>query len=149
MNAEKADEFGGSTRRVELIEGQLTGSIISAFYEVYNHLGTGLLEKAYAGALQYELEQRGLTVRREVLAEIGYKGKTVARYRIDMVVEDRVVVELKSTKQLTSEDHRQLLNFLRATRWEVGLLLHFGPKPLFYRMVSTNEDLHKYGRPNK
>jgi GxxExxY protein len=147
MNAEKTDDFGGSTRRVDLIEGELTGTIISAFYEVYNHLGTGLLEKAYAGALEYELELRGVRVRREVLAEIGYKGRIVARYRIDMVAEDRVVVELKSTKHLNPEDHRQLLNFLRATKWEVGLLLHFGPKPLFYRAVSTNDDPLKYGRP--
>ena len=147
MNTERGDSFSESTRRIELREGQLTGVIISAFYEVYNRLGTGLLEKAYAGALQHELELRGLTVRREVLAEIEYKDKIVARHRTDMVVEDRVVVELKSTKHLNTEDHRQLLNFLRATRWEVGLLLHFGPRPLFYRMVSTNDDPRKYGRP--
>lgn len=149
MNAEKAPESFDSSRSGQLIEGRLTESIIGAFYEVYNHLGTGLLEKAYCGALEHELKLRGLAVRREVPTDIWYKGKAVARYRTDFVVEDRVVVEVKSTRHLNSEDHRQLLNFLRATQWEVGLLLHFGPKPLFYRMVSTNDDPLKYGSPKK
>jgi hypothetical protein len=62
-----------------------------------------------------------------------------------MVVDDGVVVEVKSTTRLSPEDHRQVINFLRATRWEVGLLLHFGPKPFFYRFVSSNDDPLKYG----
>ena len=129
----------------ELLEKERTASIIAAFYEVYNHLGAGLLEQAYSGALEYELQLRGHVVRREVPAEIWYKGKVVATYRIDKVVDDRVVVENKSTPYLVRDDHRQLLNFLRATRWEVGLLLHFGPKPQFYRVVSSNDDPLKYG----
>ena len=128
---------------IQLLEGQTTESIISAFYEVYNILGHGLLEKAYTGALEYELQLRGHKVRREVLTEIGYKDRIVARYRTDRVVDDRVVVENKSTDRLSREDHRQVINFLRATKWEVGLLLHFGPKPAFYRYVSTNDDSRK------
>src|SRR3954468_11886864 len=113
---------------LQLIEEKATESIIGAFYEVYNVLGPGLLEKAYTGALEYELQLRGHTVAREVLAEIRYKGRIVARYRTDMVVDGGVVVENKSTTHLALDDHRQVINFLRATHWEVGLLLHFGPK---------------------
>ena len=135
-----------------LLEAERTESIIGAFYEVYNILGTRLLERAYTGALEYELSLRGHDVRREVPADIWYKTKAVARYKIDMVVDERVVIEVKSCDHLNREDHRQLLNYLRATHWEVGLLLHFGPKPLFYRTVSSNEDPRKYGRrhsPNR
>lgn len=129
-----------------LLEEETTESIIGAFYEVYRILGSGLLEKAYTGALEYELKLRGHDVRREVLTDIDYKGRVVARYRTDMVVDDRVVIENKSTTRLTPDDHRQVINFLRATRWEVGLLLHFGPKAQFHRFVSSNEDPLKYGR---
>ena len=129
----------------QLLEHQTTESIIGAFYEVYNILGSGLFEKAYVGALEYELQLRGHVVRREVPTEIRYKGKVVARYRADMVVDDRVVIEAKSTSRLIPDDHRQVINFLRATRWEVGLLLHFGPKAIFHRFVSSNEDPLKYG----
>src|SRR4051812_35606896 len=107
----------------ELLEEVTTEAIIGAFYEVYNILGPGLLEKAYVGALEYELELRGHVVRREVLTEIEYKERVVARYKTDIVVDDTVVVEAKSTGVLTQGDHRQVVNFLRATRWEVALLL--------------------------
>jgi GxxExxY protein len=145
MNAEEAPGPDGTNRTDRLIHGALTETIIGAFYEVYNHLGTGLLEKAYCGALAHELSLRGLSSRREVPTDIWYKGKAVARYRTDFVVEERVVLEIKSTRHLNVDDHRQLLNYLRATHWEVGLLFHFGPKPLFYRSVSTNDDPLKYG----
>jgi GxxExxY protein len=129
----------------QLLEEGTTQSIIRAFYEVYNVLGLGLLEKAYSGALAYELELRGHLVSRESPAEIRYKERIVARYRTDMVVDDRVIIENKSTTRLTPDDHRQVINFLRATRWEVGLLLHFGPKAQFHRFVSSNQDPLKYG----
>jgi GxxExxY protein len=129
----------------DLIQGDRTESCIGAFYEVYNTLGTRLLEKAYTGALEYELELRGHKVRREVPTDIWCKSRAVARYKTDLVVDERVVIEVKSTDHLNREDHRQVLNYLRATRWEVGLLLHFGPKPSFYRFVSSNDDPLKYG----
>src|SRR5690349_14119860 len=97
----------------QLLQEQTTESIIGAFYEVDNVLGPGLLEKAYSGALAYELELRGHSVSRETLAEIKYKDRIVARYRTDFVVDDRVVVENKSTTRLTPDDHRQVINFLR------------------------------------
>jgi GxxExxY protein len=156
MNAEEAPndlgtaaQGGMSSAHVKtipankLLERKVTESIIGGFYEVYNTFGFGLLEKAYAESLAFELELRGHDVRREVPTQIFYKGKLVALYKIDLVVDDRVVLEVKSTQRLNREDPRQLLNYLRATHWEIGLLLHFGPEPAFHRFVSTNTDPRK------
>ena len=149
MNAEEAPNDLGTAPGDKLLERKLTESIIGAFYEVYNTLGSALLEKAYAGALAYELELRGHSVKREVPTEIVYKGKIVARYKTDLVVDDRVVLEVKSTQRLNREDPRQVLNFLRATSYEIGFLLHFGPEPAFHRFISTNNDPRKSATPNK
>lgn len=123
-----------------LVEGKLTESIIGCFYEVYNILGSELLEKAYSESLAIELRAKGHAVAREVPTQVFYKGILVATYKMDLVVDDRIVLEVKSTRQLSRQDPRQLLNYLRASKWEVGLLFHFGPQPTFYRMVSTNRD---------
>src|SRR5579864_8812309 len=96
-----------------------------------------------AEALTDELEMRSHRVDREVATKVAYKGRIVAQFQLDRVVDDRVVLEIKSTQRLGKEDSRQLLNYLRATRWEVGLLLHFGPQPAFYRLVSTNRDVRR------
>jgi GxxExxY protein len=149
MEAEKAPGSFGTALSEGLLEERLTKSIIGCFYEVYNTFGPGLLEKAYAEALALELELRGHVVQREVPTDVWYKGVVVARYKMDRVVDGRVIVEVKSTQRLSREDSRQLLNYLRATRWEVGLLLHFGPQPTFYRMVSTNRDSRKGINPPK
>ena len=136
-----------SCRNEGLLERDLTESIIGCFYEVYNVLGFGFVEKAYAEALAIELRSRGHEVRREVPTNIHYKGAVVGRYKTDLVVANRVVVEVKSTQRLNREDPRQLLNFLRGTHWEVGLVFHFGPQPAFYRMVSTNRHALKATNP--
>src|SRR5688572_28944668 len=119
----------------DLVEERLTHSIIGAFYDVYNALGFGFLELVYLSALERELRARGHAVGREVYVPVLYKGDEVARQRIDMVVDQRVVVEAKSTQDLHKSAKRQVYNYLRATRLEVGLLLHFGPEPSFYRLV--------------
>ena len=124
--------------RVQLLQEELTHSVIGAFYEVYNELGFGFLEHLYAVALERELLQRGHRVAREVNIEVMYKGEPLGTQRLDLVVDDVLVVEIKSTAQLHRAAPRQLLNYLRATRLEVGLLLHFGPEPKFYRVVSSN-----------
>jgi GxxExxY protein len=124
--------------RVGLIEKGLTGSIIEAFFEVYNVLGHGYLEEIYAKALERELMSRGHMVTREVSVRVVYKGQLVGLQRIDMLVDDKVLVEAKSTFELPVTAQRQVLNYLRATSIEVGLLLHFGPEPRFFRFVSTN-----------
>ena len=121
----------------ELVEGQLTHSVIGAFYEVYNALGYGFLERAYMSALEHELRTRGHAVSREVAVPVSYKGRDIGTQRLDMVVGGAVIVEAKSTEILHPSASRQLFSYLRATQMEVGLLLHFGPKPRFYRVFCT------------
>ena len=102
---------------------------------MYNYYGYGLSEAVYVGALEHELRDRGHTVVRELLVLIDYKGRYVARQRLDMVVDNRIIVENKATEKLSLPDRSQLLSYLRATAFEVGVLLHFGPKPSFERYV--------------
>ena len=127
------------SRHVVLLEEKLTHSVIGAFYEVYNHLGFGFLEHLYVMALERELLQRGHVVGREVNISVTYKGEELGTQRLDMVVDNALIVELKSTAELHKAAPRQLYNYLRATNLEVGLLLHFGPEPKFYRVISRNE----------
>jgi GxxExxY protein len=125
-------------RRDDLIERDLTHRIIGAFFDTYNALGNGFLESVYASALERELRSRGHEVRREVSVRVSYKGEDIAWQRLDMVVDGRVVIEIKASEFLPPTATRQLFNYLRATRLEVGLLLHFGPKPEFKRVVASN-----------
>ena len=122
----------------DLLEARLTHSIIGAFYEVYNTLGFGLLEHLYVLAMEDELRGRGHEVAREVCVDVFYKGRELGRQRLDLVVDGKVIVETKSTYELHPAAQRQLFNYLRATRLEVGLLLHFGPKARFYRLIHRN-----------
>ncbi len=122
----------------DLVEGPLTGSVIGAFYEVHRTLGFGFLEQIYAEALTRELIARGHRVSREVGVPVKYKGEQLALQRLDMVVDEKVVVEVKATEVMHARAERQLLNYLRASDLEVGLLLHFGPKAVFRRLVSTH-----------
>ena len=122
----------------ELIEERLTGSVIGGFFEVYNRLGFGHLECLYTAALERELIARGHTVARELAVRVYYKGEEIGCQRLDMVVDDVLVVEVKSTTRLNEIASRQLYNYLRVTNLEVGLLLHFGPDPRFYRIVCEN-----------
>ena len=121
----------------QLIEEQLTHSVIGAFYAVYNTLGFGFLEQVYMSALERELRSRGHAVGREVYVPVIYNGEEIARQRIDMIIDRRLLVEAKSTQELHKSAKRQVYNYLRATRIQVGLLLHFGPEPCFYRLVSS------------
>jgi len=123
----------------ELTEERLTYSIIGAFFEVYNTLGFGFLEYLYVMALERELLARGHHVGREIYVPVFYKGEELGKQRLDMIVDDRIVVEIKSTAQLHPAAKRQLYNYLRGTRLEVGLLLHFGPDPKHYRITRRNE----------
>jgi GxxExxY protein len=120
-----------------LLERELTGEIIGAFYECYNTLGYGFLESVYRRALATECRARGLHVDQELPVEVIYKGVAVGMFRVDMVVAGRVIVEVKSASVLGPTDKRQLLNYLRATRIEVGLLLHFGPEATFHRFIQN------------
>ena len=124
--------------KVNLIDERLTGSVIGAFFEVYNNLPFGFLEALYAAALERELIARGHRVAREFGVRVFYKGEEIGFHRLDMVVDDRLVVEVKSTRKLQEPAARQVQNYLRATNLEVGLLLHFGPEPKFYRVICEN-----------
>mgnify|MGYP003295737605 CR=1 FL=1 len=122
--------------RRDLIEERLTHSAIGAFFDVYNTLGYGFLEVGYAMALERELIGRGHQVGREVWFPVMYKGRELCKQRVDMVVDERLVIETKSGADLPKTGSRQLYNYLRATNLRVGLLLHFGPEPKFYRIVN-------------
>ena len=123
----------------KLIEDELTNSVIGAFYEVYNELGFGFLEHVHLRALERELRSRNHTVGREVSVRVMYKGDDLCSYRIDMVVEGKLIVEVKSSTVLPATAVRQLHNYLRSTDLELGLVLHFGPEPRFYRRILTND----------
>jgi GxxExxY protein len=121
-----------------LIEEELTHSIIGAFYDVYNAFGFGFLEHVYLLALERELIARKHRVAREVSVVVTYKGDELCTQRLDMVVDDKVNVEIKSTQDLHPAANRQLYSYLRGTNLEVGLLFHFGRRPGFYRLVCCN-----------
>lgn len=126
----------------ELHLERLTHSVIGGFFEVYNDLGFGFLEQIYVGALTVELRRRGHTVDLEVMSCVTYRGVEVGSQRLDMVVDNALVVEVKSTIDLHSSARRQLLNYLRSTRLDLGLLLHFGPKARFFRLISQQKEVH-------
>ncbi|HUQ18970.1 MAG TPA: GxxExxY protein [Gemmatimonadaceae bacterium] len=122
----------------ELIEGPLTKSIIGAFYEVYNTLRYGFLEQHYSRALHLELESIGHRVAREVPARVLYKGQVIGLQKIDMVIDEKIVIEIKASEQLHPAGMRQLVSYMRASELPVGLLLHFGPEAKYYRRVQTS-----------
>jgi GxxExxY protein len=121
--------------RHDLIEEALTHSVIGAFFDVYNCLGFGFLERVYIKAMDRELRARGHRVDREVAVKVMYKGEELGFQRLDMIVDAKLVVETKSTYELHRAATRQVYNYLRATQLDVGLLFHFGPEPKFYRLI--------------
>ena len=125
--------------RVELYEGELTHSVIGAFYEVHNNLGFGFLERFYVMALERELLDRGHRVAREVSVNVFYKGQELGSQRLDLIVDEKLVVETKATSDLHKSATRQLYNYLKATNLELGLVLHFGPEARFYRVICRNK----------
>jgi GxxExxY protein len=107
---------------------EITERIIAAFYKAYNALGYGFLEKVYQNAMELELLKQGLNIVPQAQLKVYYEGVVVGEYFADFLVEGCVIVELKAAEQFASEHHAQLLNYLKATDIDVGLLLNFGPK---------------------
>jgi GxxExxY protein len=107
----------------------LTDAILCSFYHVYNTLGYGFLEKVYQRALILELQSRGIAATAEAPISVLYRGHTVGEYFCDLLVENSVILEIKATGRLIADHEAQLLNYLKATHIEVGLLLNFGPEP--------------------
>ena len=112
-----------------------TRSIIGGFYAVYTELGYGLVESLYSKALEIELRLRGHVVEREKWFDVYYKGYRLGRQRIDMLVDGAVIVENKATERLPLYVRPQLQTYLSIANLELGLILHFGPEPKFYRRV--------------
>jgi GxxExxY protein len=123
--------------QLEIVEKELSYEIVRAFYDVYNELGYGLLESIYARAMQILLEERGLRVEREVSVMVPFHGHSIGPQRIDMMVEGRVVVELKASDHLAPAAYQQLRSYVKASRLRLGILLHFGPKPAFRREIGV------------
>lgn len=117
---------------------EITEKIIKAFYKVYNTLGYGFLEKVYQNALYNELIEMNLFVEKQGQIKVYYEEKEVGEYYADLIVNESVIIELKATENLCEEHEFQLLNYLKATEIEVGLLLNFGKKPEIKRKVFSN-----------
>jgi GxxExxY protein len=117
---------------------ELTRHIIEIFYKVYNSLGYGFLEKVYENALMIEFKKSGLDAKPQTPIKVVYDRQIVGEYYIDLLVEDCVIVEIKASKSLAKKHEAQLLNYLKASRIEVGLLLNFGPTPEIKRKVFDN-----------
>jgi len=121
-----------------LKHSELTEKIIGVFYAVYNELGYGFLESTYAEAMVIALEDAGLKVAREVSVPVWFRGRKAGQYFADLLVEGTVLLELKTAKQIDSSHEAQLLHYLRATEIEVGLLLNFGARSQFRRLLFDN-----------
>jgi GxxExxY protein len=129
----------------------LTEPIIGVFYNVYNELGFGFLESVYRKALHMALVEKGLKVEAEVAVPVFFRGVNVGDFRADLVVNDCVLLELKTAENIVVAHEAQLLNYLRATALEVGLILNFGPKAQVRRLLFDNErkqvKVHRVGGP--
>ncbi len=122
---------------MELLHGHITEKIIRAFYNVYNELGFGFLEKVYENALIVELKQLGLKGRAQFPIKVYYKGVIVGEYFADVLVEEKIIIEIKVALEIGEEHEAQLINYLKSTNTDVGLLLNFGPKAEFIRKANT------------
>ena len=127
----------------------LTEKILGAFYAVYSALGYGFLENVYVKGLMVELRKRGLNVQDQLPIHVYYDGQLIGEYFADLVVSELVILEIKAAKSLATEHEAQLLNYLKATPYEVGLLLNFGPKPETKRRSFDNNRKEWYIAQNK
>lgn len=118
-----------------MLHERITENIIRAFYRMYNILGYGFLEKVYENAMAIELRKMGLKVEPQKCVTVSYESEAVGEYFADLLVEDSVIVELKAAKAIAEEHEAQLINYLKATGIEIGLLLNFGRKPEFKRRI--------------
>jgi len=123
----------------ELKHGDITEKIIKSFYKVYNELGFGFLERVYENALLIELEEENLVCEKQKTLEVFYRERKVGNYFADILVENKVIVEIKACDTLIKEHELQLINYLKATNIEVGLLLNFGKEAKFRRKIFTNK----------
>jgi len=121
------------------IHSEITDLIIKAFYNVYNKLGFGFLEKVYENGMMIELKRLGLDAEKQKQLKVFYDDIEIGEYFADIIVNDCVIVELKAADAICPEHEAQLVNYLKATEIEVGLILNFGKEPKFKRRVLTSE----------
>ena len=124
----------------EFLHKEVTSNIIQAFYKVYNTLGYGFLEKVYENAIRIEISKSGLYVEQQKNIKVYYDSEQVGDYYADLLVEDLVIVELKAAETICDEHETQLLNYLKATDIEVGLLINFGKKAEIKRKIFLNKN---------
>lgn len=117
---------------------ELTEIVIGVFYDVYNELGFGFLESVYRKALRLALVERGLSVATEVPVSVFFRGQNVGDFRADLVVNDLILLELKTAESIVRAHESQVLNYLRSIKFELGLILNFGPRPQVRRLVLDN-----------
>ena len=127
----------------KLLHADITEQILAAFYTVYNALGYGFLEKVYRNAMAMELAEHGVEVITEAPIVVYYHGRVAGEYYADLLVANKVIVELKATKAIAPEHEAQVLNYIKATPYEVGLVLNFGPQATKKRFVYPN---HRKGK---
>jgi GxxExxY protein len=120
---------------LDLKHKDLTEKIIEIFYKVYNKLGYGFLEKVYENTMMIEFEKAGISADEQVPIKVLYDSLIVGEYFADILVENKVIIEIKALKSISKENEAQLINYLKATGMKVGLLLNFGPKPEIKRRV--------------
>ena len=121
-----------------LKHAELTEMVIGCFYDVYHELGHGFLESVYREAMILALQHKSLHAEREKTVEVSFRGAVVGIFRADIVVNDTVILELKTARTIDSAHEAQLINYLKATKYEVGLLFNFGPTPQFRRLRLDN-----------
>jgi len=122
----------------EIVPKELVDIIISEFYRVYNDLGYGFLERVYKNALYFALMDKGVKCEVEKPIKVYYDGHLVGEYFADLIVDDCIILELKTCEELSSAHEAQLINYLRATEIEIGYLLNFGKKAKYCRKIYTN-----------
>jgi GxxExxY protein len=122
----------------EILHKELSESILKVFYEVYNELGHGFLERVYQNAMYLELKSQGFKVEAQKQIRVYYKGELVGDFYADLLIDDTIILELKACENLVKAHYAQTLNYLKATNIEVGLLLNFGEKPQIKRFIFTN-----------
>jgi len=123
----------------ELKHKEITDKILKAFYTVYNELGTGFLESVYEKAIALVLKESELKVDSQKQLSVYFRNSIIGEFKPDLIINNCVIVELKAVKAIVPEHEAQLINYLKATEVEVGLLLNFGDKPEFKRIVYENK----------
>ena len=133
----------------KLLHADLTEKVIGIFYDVYNDLGYGFLESVYENGLSVAISEAGLRVARQKLIDVWYRGQKIGDFRADMIVNDILLLELKTANAIDHSFEKQTQNYLKATDLEVALILNFGPAPQFRRLVFENtRKAARHPKPN-